>query len=500
MPIAPAIRGLGCLSCLGDGVNDHLRAIDSQTSGLRPLRELQPDFPDIHAGWIKPRSLLSNRRWAPASMAALHVTAQAILDAGWQNDDLSDVPVFASGSRGNLAGWLEPWQDRRPLGLFAASNSIACEPAAAICHHHRIRAPWHFSASGCCAGLDALIDAALHLRVGRARRAIVVAVDLPLVSPVLDAFARTGMFGDSNTPGMQPAEAAAAICLDLEETPGVRITDDISGNDPDARFGGNRPLPVLKEILSRLLAIHIPNAAQTPHRPCPRCLSLARNRSRRRYIEKLTPYRLHPQDRLRARRKTFHRSPHRTLMTDRHIEVSIDAQTLTLFDHGHPLRVWSISTASRGVGFVSGSYRTPTGRFRIAEKIGDGAPIRTRFESRQPKGIWNELDSHSDGILTRILWLDGQDPENRNSRDRFIYIHGTNQESRLGKPASHGCVRMGNQDMIELFDLVAPGTTVIIHPPLIMKHRLIFFDCDSTLSSIEGIDELARARGGDVFR
>jgi phosphoserine phosphatase len=187
-------------------------------------------------------------------------------------------------------------------------------------------------------------------------------------------------------------------------------------------------------------------------------------------------------------------------MTDRHIEVSIDAQTLTLFDHGHPLRVWSISTASRGVGFVSGSYRTPTGRFRIAEKIGDGAPIRTRFESRQPKGIWNELDSHSDGILTRILWLDGQDPENRNSRDRFIYIHGTNQESRLGKPASHGCVRMGNQDMIELFDLVAPGTTVIIHPPLIMKHRLIFFDCDSTLSSIEGIDELARARGGDVFR
>jgi 3-oxoacyl-(acyl-carrier-protein) synthase len=270
MPIAPAIRGLGCLSCLGDGVNDHLRAIDSQTSGLRPLRELQPDFPDIHAGWIKPRSLLSNRRWAPASMAALHVTAEAILDAGWQNDDLSDVPVFASGSRGNLAGWLEPWQDRRPLGLFAASNSIACEPAAAICHHHRIRAPWHFSASGCCAGLDALIDAALHLRVGRARRAIVVAVDLPLVSPVLDAFARTGMFGDSNTPGMQPAEAAAAICLDLEETPGVRITDDISGNDPDARFGGNRPLPVLKEILSRLLAAHptptccIPHSSGTP--------------------------------------------------------------------------------------------------------------------------------------------------------------------------------------------------------------------------------------------
>jgi phosphoserine phosphatase len=187
-------------------------------------------------------------------------------------------------------------------------------------------------------------------------------------------------------------------------------------------------------------------------------------------------------------------------MNSRHLEVSVDDQTMTLFENGQHVRTWTVSTAARGVGFVNGSFRTPTGRFRIAAKFGDGAPLRTRFESREARDIWNDIIHQGDGVLTRVLWLDGLDPENINTRDRFIYIHGTNHESRLGTPASHGCIRMGNQDVIDLFDLVEPGTPIFIHPPLLMKNHLIFFDCDSTLSSIEGIDELARARGEETFR
>ena len=265
MPAAPAIRGLGCLSCLGDGVAAHLDAIERGRSGLRPLASLAPHFPDIPAGWISPRSLLADRCWAPASMAALHVVRQAIADAGWEKDDLTDVPVFAAGSRGNLAGWLEPWPDRRPLPLMAASNSIPCEPAAAISHHYAIRAPWHFTASGCCAGLDALIQATIHLQASRAARAIVVAVDLPLVAPLLDSFATTGMLDKRGHPGMCPAEAAAAVCIDLDSAPAVRMLDDISGTDAMARFGGNRPLPVLKDLLARMLARHDMPALCIPH-------------------------------------------------------------------------------------------------------------------------------------------------------------------------------------------------------------------------------------------
>ena len=265
----PAIRGLGCLSCLGEGVADHLDAVRSGRSGLLPLRMLHQHLPDVRGGWIEPRARLSDRRWSPASVAALQVAAQAIEDAGWDIDDLADVPVFAAGSRGGLAGWLDPWPGRRPLPLMAASNSIASEPAAALCHRYHIRAPWHFSASGCCAGIDAMLDAALHLTAGRATRAIVVAVDLPLVQPLLDAFTATGMLGDHDIPGMHPAEAAAAVCMDLDPAPAVRLTDCLQGTDSGALFGGNRPLPVLHSLLSGLLArnpapdVCIPHASGT---------------------------------------------------------------------------------------------------------------------------------------------------------------------------------------------------------------------------------------------
>ena len=143
------------------------------------------------------------------------------------------------------------------------------------------------------------------------------------------------------------------------------------------------------------------------------------------------------------------------------IEVRVPDQTLRLLE-GDTLRAaWPVSTAAAGVGFEPGSLRTPTGRFRIGEKIGGGAPPGTVFRSRVPVGF-HVCPTPDDLILTRILWLDGLDPENANTRDRYIYIHGTNHEQLVGTPASHGCIRMRNADIVELFDRVEVGTEVRI--------------------------------------
>lgn len=106
--------------------------------------------------------------------------------------------------------------------------------------------------------------------------------------------------------------------------------------------------------------------------------------------------------------------------------------------------------------------KTPIGRFRIAEKIGDGMPLGTVFKNRRRVRTTRKLMRDEDLVMTRILWLDGLDPENANTHERFIYIHGTNHEESLGEPASHGCVRMKSTDLLELFDLVDVDTPVAI--------------------------------------
>ena len=180
--------------------------------------------------------------------------------------------------------------------------------------------------------------------------------------------------------------------------------------------------------------------------------------------------------------------------------VSIDDQTLEVIGDGKLERRFPVSTAAKGMGFENGSYRTPTGRFYISDKIGEGMPAGTIFKSREPQGLWQPGDTAAgDLVLSRILRIEGIDPENSNTRDRFIYIHGTNREDQLGTPASHGCVRLSNADMIELFDLVEIGTPLEIRPATKRRGKLLVLDCDSTLSSIEGIDELGRSRGDEVF-
>ncbi len=155
------------------------------------------------------------------------------------------------------------------------------------------------------------------------------------------------------------------------------------------------------------------------------------------------------------------------------IEVSVPNQNLTGFSaNGESVFSVSISTAKNGAGQIFGSECTPLGSHRIRAKIGAGQKPNTVFVGRRPTGeIYSESLSDSfpnrDWILTRIMWLCGNETgRNRGGRvdtqRRYIYIHGAPDSHLMGKPSSHGCIKMRNVDVIKLFDLVSVGTTVNI--------------------------------------
>ncbi len=155
------------------------------------------------------------------------------------------------------------------------------------------------------------------------------------------------------------------------------------------------------------------------------------------------------------------------------IMVSVARQMLTLLaDDGQVLREYAVSTAAAGVGEVPGSYRTPRGRHLIRAKIGAGQPENAVFVRRRPTGeIWTpELAAAHPGrdwILTRILWLSGCEPGFNRGGDcdtmrRYIYIHGSPDSAEMGRPGSHGCIRMRNADLVELFARVPCYTPVEI--------------------------------------
>lgn len=155
-------------------------------------------------------------------------------------------------------------------------------------------------------------------------------------------------------------------------------------------------------------------------------------------------------------------SPKRSQHESCDIEISVADQALRLRRGKKLVRTYPISTSRFGLGTEEGSLKTPLGRFQIAEKIGAGMPQGTIFRSRVPLGPGDPLPDTEDLITSRILWLDGVDPGNANTKDRYIYIHGTKHEDRIGEPDSHGCIRMRNADVIELFDIVQEGTPVRI--------------------------------------
>ena len=154
------------------------------------------------------------------------------------------------------------------------------------------------------------------------------------------------------------------------------------------------------------------------------------------------------------------------------LQVSIAEQVLRLVEDGHTRGAWSVSTALKGAGERAGSEQTPRGRHIVRAKIGAGMPAGTVFRGRRPTGeVWTPALHAAwpgrDWILTRILWLSGKEPGfNRlgdcDSMRRYIYIHGTPDSEPMGEPRSHGCIRMRNSDLLELFDRVPAYTPVLI--------------------------------------
>ena len=145
------------------------------------------------------------------------------------------------------------------------------------------------------------------------------------------------------------------------------------------------------------------------------------------------------------------------------IDISLRDQRLYLHRGDDTLRTYPISSSRFGVGTEEESNKTPTGKFRIAQKIGHGLPGSTIFRSRIPLEPAEPLPPTEDLVMSRILWLDGVEPHNANTLSRYIYIHGTKHSDKIGRPDSHGCIRMRNEDVIELFDLVDEDAAVVIH-------------------------------------
>ena len=161
------------------------------------------------------------------------------------------------------------------------------------------------------------------------------------------------------------------------------------------------------------------------------------------------------------------------MLSDFYLDVSISKQLLAIVDDGRSAKSYPVSTAKNGMGECRGSECTPKGWHKIRAKIGAGLPINSVFVGRRFTGetFGEELAKlypKRDWILTRILWLGGLEPGiNRYGEVdtcwRYIYIHGTSDEQMIGLPVSHGCIRMKNADMLDLFNRVEAGVKVYIH-------------------------------------
>jgi lipoprotein-anchoring transpeptidase ErfK/SrfK len=144
------------------------------------------------------------------------------------------------------------------------------------------------------------------------------------------------------------------------------------------------------------------------------------------------------------------------------IVIDSRTQSLSLFQDTELMFTAPVSTSRFGLGFENGSRKTPTGHFSIHQKIGSEMPVGTIFKGRKPVASPVDWSTEPDLITSRILWLHGLDEENAGTRERYIYIHGTNQEQLIGQAASSGCIRMRNADIIRLFDLIDVGAAVEI--------------------------------------
>ena len=148
---------------------------------------------------------------------------------------------------------------------------------------------------------------------------------------------------------------------------------------------------------------------------------------------------------------------------DADVVVSVPDQKLGYYRDGRLVESFKVSTSKFGIGDAPGSCRTPLGKHEVVAKIGHGLPKGAVLKSRQWNGeVLKPNAPGRDPVVSRIMWLSGLEKDNHNAQKRFIYIHGTTEEDRLGKPASYGCVRMAMGDVISLFNEVNVGAKVVI--------------------------------------
>jgi len=212
------------------------------------------------------------------TMAALHVARQASAEAGWSAGQLRDAALVVGTSRGNAAGWLSPWPGRRPFKLMAASNTMHGESASAISIELGIAGPNHVLSTGCAAGLDAVGVAMMLLQLGQASRALVVAVDLPLVPALLDHYASSGILSERmsadpyapGTGGFIPAEGAAAMAIELGAGGHPSLLDFRSNSDACDPIGIPKDGGRTPELFSAL-----PDSIAMPAAVCPHATGTA---------------------------------------------------------------------------------------------------------------------------------------------------------------------------------------------------------------------------------
>lgn len=161
-----------------------------------------------------------------------------------------------------------------------------------------------------------------------------------------------------------------------------------------------------------------------------------------------------------------------SLLSEIHINVDISQQRMYLFNQNKLVKSYPVSTSSFGEGQIENSFKTPLGKHVISELFGTNVDkneifVNRTLINRKATIIDNSIDTDNDFITSRIMWLKGlEDGKNLggnvDSYSRYIYIHGTQEEGLIGKKASHGCIRLFNHDVIELYEIIEEGTTVNI--------------------------------------
>jgi lipoprotein-anchoring transpeptidase ErfK/SrfK len=158
------------------------------------------------------------------------------------------------------------------------------------------------------------------------------------------------------------------------------------------------------------------------------------------------------------------------LDTSNQVIISVRDQKLVLMRNGSKVATYPISTSMFGLGDAWGRMTTPLGYLAVEKKIGDNVPVGAVFHKRRLTGeVLQPNTPGRDPITTRIIWLRGLEAQNAHAFQRCIYIHGTPEENKIGRPASYGCIRMKSKDVAELYDQLPVGAVVQIIPDQLPK-------------------------------